>query len=89
MQIENLEISRRPSYDSDFPNQLVGMVTLKGALGTNTVKLSNEALSRIFAVISAEVVETSRAASAQVKRAMSDAQSEPLLALTSKVEILE
>lgn len=88
MQVETLEVSRRPSYDSDYPNQLVGMVELKGTNGTQKLKLSNEGLSKIFKVLAEEVARTAMDNAAMTRRAMSDATAEPLLAGAAKVEVL-
>ena len=78
MQIKSLDISRRPSYDSDFPNQLVGTVELVGPNGAMKIVLSPDALSRIFCVISAEVQDTARTNANAVRRGMEDAMNEPL-----------
>lgn len=78
MQIKSLEIARRPSYDSDFPNQLVGTVELCGPNGAMKIVLSPGALSRIFGVISAEVQDTARANAVAARRGMEDAMNEPL-----------
>ena len=84
MQIKSLEIARRPSYDSDFPNQLVGTVELCGPNGAMKIVLSPGALSRVFGVIAAEVQETARANAVAARRGMEDAMNEPL-ALTAQI----
>jgi len=78
MQIKSLDISRRPSYDSDYPNQLVGTVELIGALGVMKIILSPGALSRIFGVIATEVQDTARANAVATRRCVEDAIHEPL-----------
>ena len=78
MQIKSLEINRRPSYDSDYPNQLVGTVELVGPTGAMKIVLSPGALSRVFGVIAAEVQDTARANANAVRRGMEDAMNEPL-----------
>ena len=78
MQIKSLDISRRPSYDSDHPNQLVGTVELVGPHGAMKIVLSHGALSRIFGVIAAEVQDTARANANAVRRGVEDAMNEPL-----------
>lgn len=78
MQIKSLDISRRPSYDSEYPNQLVGTVELVGALGAMKIILSPGALSRIFGVIATEVQDTARANANAARRGMEDAMNEPL-----------
>lgn len=55
MKIEELNISRRPSYDNDYPNMLVGTVKMRGGHGSLEVKLSTSAVSQIFALIQSDV----------------------------------
>ena len=78
MQIKSLEINRRPSYDSDYPNQLVGTVELVGPHGAMKIVLSPGALSRIFGVIATEVQDTARVNANATRRCMEDAMNEPL-----------
>ena len=78
MQIKSLEINRRPSYDSNFPNQLVGTVELVGPHGAMKIVLSPGALSRVFGVIAVEVQDTARTNANAVRRGMEDAMNEPL-----------
>jgi hypothetical protein len=85
MQVVSLSVARRPSYDSDYPNQLVGLVELKSAQGQQTLKLSNRALSNIFKVISDEVCATARDNAAAVRRGMDEAVHEPLLLQSREV----
>jgi hypothetical protein len=86
MRVESLHIDRRPSYDLDYPNQLVGIVMLKGANGTQEIRLTNASLSRVFGVITQEVQDTARECAKLVKKGMEDALNEPLLAITSNIE---
>ena len=78
MQIKSLEICRRPSFDSEYPNQLVGTVELVGPNGAMKIILSPGALSRVFGVIAAEVQDTARTNANAVRRGMEDAMNEPL-----------
>lgn len=87
MQISCLTIERRPSYDSEFPNQLVGTVEFTSLTGVQTVRLSNGALSRVFGVIAAEVQQTARDNAAQVRRGVEDAMNEPLMLEATKVQL--
>jgi hypothetical protein len=89
MQVESLDVQRRPSYDSDYPNMLVGMVTLKGSSGKQEIRLSNAALSRVFKVISDEVQSTASANAAQVTNAMGNAVAEYALMEAQKIEAIE
>lgn len=88
MQIESLDVQRRPSYDSEYPNMLVGIVKVKGVSGTQEIRLSNESLSAIFAAVRDDVVQTAKKNAAEVSRAMSDATAEALIHNNSKVEAL-
>ncbi len=87
MKVQSLSVEKRPSYDDLYPNQLVGTVTLQGDLGQQVVKLSNGALSRIFAVISAEVQETARRNAEAVTRGMQDAVDEPLMIASQTISL--
>ena len=89
MQVESLSVERRPSYDSEFPYQLVGTVSMKSITGNQTIRLSNAALSKIFNVITEEVAATAKVNAEMTTRAMADATYEPLLTGASKVEVLE
>ena len=89
MQIKSLDIARRPSYDSAYPNQLVGMVELVGPNGAMKIVLSPGALSRVFGVIAAEVQDTARANANAVRRGMEDAMNEPLALEARNVNIGE
>lgn len=86
MQVESLEINRRPSYDSEFPNQLVGMVNIKSNLGSQQIRISNKGLTRIFEFIAEEVHLTAQENASRVKGAISEAMHEPLLAGAVTVE---
>lgn len=88
MRVETLTVERRPSYDSEYPNQLVGLVELKGTNGSQKIKLSNESLSKIFKVIAEDVQRTAVENANLVRRGVSDATSEPLLAGASTVGAL-
>lgn len=89
MQVKSLTVERRPSYDDDFPNMLVGLVKLTGSTGTQELRLSNAALSRVFKVISDEVQSTANANAAQVTAAMGNAVAEYALMEAQRVEVLE
>jgi len=79
MQVTSLHIERRPSYDSDYPNQLVGMLKITSNLGSQEIRVSNKGLARIFEVLTAEVVETAAENASRVKGALTEAMHEPLL----------
>ncbi len=86
MRVDSLTVERRPSYDSEYPNQLVGMVDLKGTNGSQMIKLSNESLSKIFKVIAEDVQRTALENANLTRRGIADATAEPLLAGAAQVE---
>lgn len=88
MQVESLSVERRPSYDAEYAGMLVGMVDIKGVNGSQKIKLSNDSLSKIFKVIAEDVQRTAQENANLVKRSMSDATSEPLLAASRQLEQL-
>lgn len=80
MRVISLHIERRPNYDADYPDQLVGMVQLQGETGKIEVKLSNSSLVQIFSTITQDVERGARSTAAQVGHAISEIQHEiPLL----------
>lgn len=87
MQVESLNIERRPNYDSEYPNQLIGLVKLKCTTGTQEIVLSPGALSRVFGVIGAEVQDTARKNAELIKRGIQDAIDTPLLADAATVKL--
>lgn len=89
MQIKSLEIARRPSYDADHPNQLIGTVELVGPNGAMKLVLSPGALSRVFGVIAAEVQDTARANAVAARRGVEDAMNEPLVLEAQNVPLGE
>lgn len=89
MAVKSLIIERRPGYDIDYPNQLVGLVKLESAHGSQEIKLTNESLSEIFRVITAQVVGTAKTNANEVAAGMSEVQYEPLLADSQKLGAIE
>jgi hypothetical protein len=88
MEVKSLTIERRPTYDSEYPNQLIGLVRLSDANGSQEIRLTNENLAEVFRVITTQVVGTAKANSKAVAVGMLEAQHEPLLVGASKVEAL-
>ena len=76
MKVENLSIERRPSYDSEYPNMLVGIVKIKGEHGSMEVKLSNNAVAQIFSVIKDDVQKIANYNAQQASEAVVDAMNE-------------
>ncbi len=80
MKVENLVIDRKPSYDNDYPNMLVGIVQIQGLHGKMEVKLSNKTVSQIFSLIKEDVQKTATYNANQVGDAIDEAENEtPLL----------
>ena len=79
MKVENLIIERKPSYADDYPNMLVGLVQIQGLRGKMEVKLSNKAVSQIFALIKDDVQKTAEYNASQAAEAVSEAENEQLL----------
>lgn len=79
MKVENLIIERKPQYDSDYPNMLVGLVQMHGEHGKMEVKLSNSIVAKIFALIKSDVQRVADYNSSQADHAIEQASSEGLL----------
>ena len=88
MKVENLNIERKPSYDDNYPNMLIGLVQIQGEHGKMEVKLANKTVSAIFALIKDDVQKTANYNASQVENAVENAENEtPLLeALTGDKE---
>ncbi len=79
MKVESLSVERRPSYDNDYPNMLVGLVRLVGHTGSTEVRLSNAALASIFATIKSDVQRVASYNASQAGQAIDDASNEQKL----------
>ena len=80
MKVENVVIERKPNYDEDYPNMLVGLVQIKGEHGKMEVKLSNQVVSDILNLIKADVQRVANYNASQAEHAVSEAANEkPLL----------
>ena len=84
MFVTKLTIKKQESYEPNA-NQLVGSVVLEGHTGKQEITLSSSAISRIFQVISEEVIDRSRNNAKMTKNAVEEAIHEPLLAGASNV----
>ena len=80
MKVENLVIERKASYDNDYPNQLVGLVQVKGEHGKMEVKMSSTVVGKIFALVKEDVERVAKYNSSQVGQAVEEASGEYLLA---------
>ena len=79
MKVENLIIERKPQYDSDYPNMLVGLVQMQGDHGKMEVKLSNSIVAKIFTLIKDDVQRVADYNASQADHAIEQAGSEGLL----------
>ena len=79
MKVENLVIERRASYDNDYPNQLVGLVQVKGEHGKMEIKLSSTVVSKIFVLVKEDAERVAKYNSSQVGQAVEEASGEYLL----------
>ena len=76
MKVETLEISRRPSYDTEYAGMLVGMVRMRGDDGTMEVKLSNQTVADIFTLIKDDVKRVAKQNAQQANHALAQAVGE-------------
>lgn len=80
MKVVNLLIERKPSYDSDYPNLLVGIVQIQGEHGKMEVRLSSQIVSQIFALVKNDVQRVANYNASQAAHAVGEAENElPLL----------
>ena len=79
MKVENLLIERKQSYDNDYPNQLVGLVQIKGEHGKMEVKLSSNCVSQIFNLIKKDVERVATYNASQAGGAIEEAEGETKL----------
>lgn len=88
MKIEKMYIERKASYDSEYPNQLVGLVQMKGEHGKIEVKLSSHVVSAIFKLIKEDVQRVADYNAREASLAVREAENEVLL-LEGAVDKLE
>lgn len=79
MKVQNLIVERKPSYDSDYPNMLVGLVQIQGEHGKMEVKLSNAVVAKIFALVKEDVQRVANYNASQASHAVEQAQQERAL----------
>lgn len=79
MQIKNVLIERKQSYDADYPNQLVGLAQVQGEHGKMEIKLSSKVVANIFEIIKEDAQRVADYNASQVGQAIDDAQGEQLL----------
>lgn len=80
MKVINLNIERKPQYDNDYPNMIVGLVQMQGEHGKMEVKLSNSVVAEIFKLVKEDVQRVADYNSSQAGHAVEEAANEaPLL----------
>lgn len=79
MEVKSLKVERRPSYDDNYPNMLVGTVEMVGPGGKVEVVLSNQSLSAIFQVIHGDVTSRAKQNAKATDHAMNQAENEQVL----------
>jgi hypothetical protein len=55
MKVISLEIKKRESYDSDYPNEVVGVVRITGETGKMEVRLFPKTVAQIFRLCKEDV----------------------------------
>ena len=55
MKVLALEIKKRENYDSEYPNEIVGVVQIVGSTGKMEVKLSPKTVAEIFRLCRGDV----------------------------------
>lgn len=79
MKVISLTIERKPSYDSQFPGQIIGLVSLEGDKGAISARLSNNLVSQIFELVRADCSRVAFKISEDVHQAVDDSAFEVLL----------
>ena len=87
MKIQNLLIERKPQYDAEYPNMLVGLVQLQGQNGKMEVKLSNSTISEIFSLIKQDLQRVAKQNASQVTHAIEEAENEGRLEHIEEVDL--
>lgn len=55
MKVKSLEIRKRENYDSEFPNEIVGIVEIQGETGRMEVRLFPKTVADIFRLCKEDV----------------------------------
>ena len=55
MKVKSLEIRKRENYDSEYPNEIVGIVTVVGETGSMEVRLFPKTVAEIFRLCKSDV----------------------------------
>jgi len=79
MKVKSLAIERRPSYDSEAPNQFVGIIQLADDNGAQSIRLSNADINKIFTMLIRSVSEQATRNASATKYGIEQAANELLL----------
>ena len=69
MRVLSLEIKKRESYDSEYPNEMVGVVQITGETGKMEVRLFPKTVAEIFRLCKADVQKVANYNAAQASEA--------------------
>lgn len=58
MKVVSLSIEKRQNYDSEYPNEIVGLVQIAGETGKMEVRLTPKTVSAIFRLCKEDVQRT-------------------------------
>ena len=73
MRVISLKISKRESYDNEYPNEIVGIVQIGGDTGKMEVRLQPKTVSEIFRLCRNDVQKTAERNAAQAGLACDNA----------------
>lgn len=73
MKVIKLEICKKGSYDTEYPNEIVGTVQIAGSTGKMEVKLFPKTVADIFRLCKADVQRVASSNALQASPACEDA----------------
>jgi len=83
MKIIKLEISKRENYDSEYPNEIVGIVQISGDTGKMEVRLFPKTVAKIFRLCKDNVQNVANYNAAQASVACENAADSLELQITN------
>jgi len=72
MKVIHLEIKKRESYDSEYPNEIVGVVRIVGDTGKMEVRLFPKTVAEIFRLCKEDVQRVANYNASQASQACDD-----------------
>lgn len=79
MRVKSLNIEKRENYDSEYPNEVVGIVQIIGSTGKMEVKLSSKTVSEIFSLVKADVQRVANYNASQATEAVEEAANQVIM----------